>query len=529
MLADGSVEKLLVLRMKELCDRESEWYRRLWRLGTVGQLRELLTLGSPRASAGAREHALSTSRALADRDPALSGPRKGAVLRALPKTKDLDRFSAGNYSFNVLLHEVNLLEDDYLKLWIKFFENNLTAGGDTDVDLYSQLIAAHLRTVGFSSEWIVNFCNYELEHKVEDGSLGHMIAQIDSIREKGSGDWLFLIPVSKRTRIDSKATRPWHDKRSFGDRFRELFPQEDIPEHVGGLEFHVNALDKYSAITQVRRAVTQAESRVRVGGGRRQLQLSDIAWVNPGSFSVNLWSRRSRAISIPAIDAEGGLHTFFELPEQMESSLDLIAGFGMGTERSNCISAWAAVESLLADREDFGQIAQVAGRAADILTCRLLVLEISALAKTHSRAGKDVLSETLRGALLEDQVMITIRHLQEGGALAVGRGVGKVRLFSVQDLLASPQKVRETRNGLEAAFVRLYRARNSIVHSGEIEPHGFLQIMASAEVLLGALLDVVIAHFRTTGEPAGLAAVKAAWVVENIVESGSFDSLSSVI
>lgn len=532
MFTNDAVGKLLTLRIRELCNKESEWYRRLWNFGTIGQLRELLSLGDPRASASARDYALNAAMSLVTKDPALTGPRRGAVIRALPKKKDLERFTSGSYSFNLLLHEVDLLQADYLKLWIRHIPKVSSAanGNSTlDINLYAQLITAHLHTVGFSVEWILNFCNYELNRKSEESAFVEMLERADTVSTKGNGEWTFLIPVSKRTRIDSKTGRPWLTRKDFTARFQESFPQAEVPRHVGGLELQVIALDKYSAFKAVRRRISQAESRVRAGSKRRTLTLSDNAWVNPGAFKADLSRNQSLTISIPALDVEGGKHTFQKFHNQIESALDLLAGFDNGIERSSCINAWAAVESLLADREDFGQIATVSSRAADILTCRLLVGELLALATTHIRAGKDALSETLRNLPPKERVTAIEQHLRTGQTLTVGEGVGKIRLIHLQSIISSTKSIREAHEGIEAAFRRLYRARNSIIHAGETEPYGFSQIMTSSAILLGALLDAVIESHRSTGEPASLTAVKAHWAIEEAIESGAFEPFSMMM
>src|SRR5258708_5890001 len=151
---------LLALRIAALFDPSANWPHRMWRYGTVAQLRELLDLATNRSPLTARAFALSAARKLITRDASISGPRRGQIFDALPTNRNLKRFTLNSHSYWLLSQEVGKLDEEYLSNWSDLIarvgEQTSLADCTVDIDLSGWLIGAHLRGSGLSDLWILN-------------------------------------------------------------------------------------------------------------------------------------------------------------------------------------------------------------------------------------------------------------------------------------------------------------------------------------------------------------------------------------
>jgi hypothetical protein len=219
---------LLALRTAALFDSKSDWTQRLWRYGTVAQLRELLGLAENRATVGAKTYALNSARRMLERDPVIIGPKRGLIIRCLPRPADIERFVLNSSSYRILLQAVDSLDQEYLRLWI----DQINARGEAtdignanlNVDLCGMLIGSHLRSSGLSETWIINHLQYELKRKQSASSMINVLEVADRITRKGEGPYSFLVPLRESAHINSKVGMPWLSRKDFTARFSELFP-----------------------------------------------------------------------------------------------------------------------------------------------------------------------------------------------------------------------------------------------------------------------------------------------------------------
>lgn len=250
--------------------------------------------------------------------------------------------------------------------------------------------------------------------------------------------------------------------------------------------------------------------------------------MHPGAVKVDLTPALPTDFRVRSLDVEGGKLLFEIMSEEIEAAFDLLTTFQSGPERAACIGAWAALESLLADPGDFGNLAEVADRAADILTCRYVVDEFLSLTTAHNRASNDALSANIADADSMTRIKLLEQHLKNGGDIVVGAGMGALVARRAKHQIGDPSEVDDIRNDISGTLRRLYQARNQIVHTGALKPYGFDMMMISAQVLLSVLMDKVIVAARTSGDPAGLIAAKARWCLQRVRSGQSFSLLASV-
>ena len=470
---------------------------------------------------------------LITRDPTVSGQRRGQILDALPTNKQLDRFVSNSHSYWVLAQEVDSLEQDYTARWTQLIQG---AGEDTalsdcqmDINLCGWLIGSHLRTSGLSDRWILNLCNYQLKRKQGQSSMADILAAADRLVQRGKEPVQFLLPLAERSRLDPRTGLPWLPRKMFRARFEELFPTVTVPRSPGGgLQLEVSAIDKYSAIKEASMLLARAEMRVNVSSNKRKLVHDYEAWMHPGAVKVDLAPMLPVDFRVPSLDVEGGKLLFTVMSDEIEAAFDLLTTFQSGPERAACIGAWAALESLLADPGDFGSLAKVADRAADILTCHYVADEFRNLAIAHSRASNDALATDLIAADNMTRIRLLEQHFRNGGDIIVGTGIGALVAYRAKRLVGNPSEVDDIRNDISAALRRLYQARNQIVHTGAFKPYGFDMMILSAQVHLSVLIDKVIVAARTSGDPAGLMAAKARWSLQRVRSGQSLCLLASV-
>lgn len=520
---------LLALRIATLFDRRADWSLRLWRHGSVTQLHELLALAASQSSAGARTYALAAARRAVLRDPAIPARRRGLILSALPKTGDIDRFMLRSNSYLLLEQEVQSLEKEYLNFWIDLIRSEGEDVSLTDaspgIDLCSWLIGSYMRGCGLSANWILNHCNYELKRKPSASSLINILEVAQSAIRQGPGKYTFMLPLTRSAHINSRTDMPWLSRAAFRARFAEVFPGAPLPDCQGGLQLDVLALDKYGAQKSAVRHLGQAETRVAVSSYKRVLVHTADAWMSPGDTQVKLAAGPNEDLRIPALDEDGGRLLFKQLPSDVEAAFDLLASSssGHGSERLACVGAWAALEGLLADREDFGNLADIADRAADILACCYIERIFTDVAIAHSRTAQDQLSSDLKDKDTAEQIRLVEEHMLLGRSICVGEGNGAVTGQKIALVVSGRSELTAVRNEISEAFRRLYQARNYVIHRGEGLPYGIDMIVPSSHILLSEVIDKAITASRRSGEPAGLLAAKARWALQR-VEDG--DSLS---
>ncbi|WP_280274722.1 hypothetical protein [Nocardia wallacei] len=522
MFDDNGVGKAITQRLAALVAPDGEWRDHLWRIGTLGALEECLSSARSGASLTRKQYVIETARRVTERDPAITGKRLGRILSSLPKKAD--SFSLGSSSYFILEHEVNSTRIDYFELWDAYLgsvdesEDPLTS--TVDITSIASYIAASLRSYGFSDIWIVKHCSYYLKHNADKSTLRGLLSTARTVQEKGSGIYTYLVPLRRRAAFDHESEPPWLSKIGFETKFAEHFPGAQLPSNVGGLMFEINALEKHSAYDTFLGKLSSAIMRSRVAASNWMLDISDTYWVTPGDgYEMQIIPAEASLIVIRSLDSDGGRRLLQPLPPELEAALDLLSNSDKTSARSACVTSWAMVETLFADSTDFGSLADIADRAADLLTCMYVADLLLGLAKGHTRVADDQLSQKL-GEIPEGQrIAILVGHLAVGGSLMVGEGQGLVSLQEARRLVGSKNYVHQLRNEFSESLRRLYDTRNQIVHAGVLEPYAMNTTLLVSSKLLAAILDEVISSSFYSEEPTALLAAKCRWLL-NRVEDG---------
>jgi hypothetical protein len=228
---------------------------------------------------------------------------------------------------------------------------------------------------------------------------------------------------------------------------------------------------------------------------------------------------------VPALDQDGGRALFSPISPEVDSALDMLVALNSEHDRTACVNAWAALESLFAGPGDFGNFVEVTHRAAAVITCSYIHREISGLGHAHQRKASDELTSQLGQLEGSAWLAAVIDYVKSGGKLEDDRALEALNQARVQSLVMDTRNIDDLRLSIAEAFGRLYRTRNTIVHNGESAPYGMSSVVAAARVLLSGLLDRVVVRSRDDKLGAALVAAKAELALARILQG---DDLSLV-
>ncbi|MBF6101713.1 hypothetical protein IU510_27210 [Nocardia cyriacigeorgica] len=521
MFDKHSVGESIAQRVSALIAADSGWSQCLWRIGTLGALEECLSLAKSGATLTRNQYVINTARRVTEKDPAILGKRRGQILSSLPKKAD--SFALGSSSYFLLRHEVDNLRSDYYELWdtylSKIDESEDVEDTCIDINSTASYIAAHLRTCGFSDKWIAKHCSYYLNHHSEKSSLRELLKVAGDIFKKGSGLYEFLVPLPQVS-FGRLTGAPWLPAEEFSREFEACFPEVDPPTHAGGLLFRIEALEKYGAYDSFVRKFSLARVRSRIGAGNRELAFVNSYWVVPGDgCEIQFEFADPFQLTISALDSEEGRRLLQPLPSELEAALDLLSNRKMAPSRSSCITSWAVMETLFADPTDFGSMADIADRAADLLTCMYVTDLFIRIADRHLQAEDDDLCIRLCSATAGKRFAYIVEHISMGRSIPDGEGQDIVDLQEAKRLVEEERYLHTIRNEFSEALRRLYDVRNQIVHAGILEPYAMDATLLVASKLLIAIIDEAIEDSFHSEEPTALLAAKCRWLL-NRVEGG---------
>ncbi|WP_156046753.1 hypothetical protein [Rhodococcus wratislaviensis] len=512
---EGSIGLAVVERIAGMYTVDAPWPQRLWRPSAIDALKHCVDLIEGDARDGAKSFAVDQARKRIENDLFIPRVHRGGMLKSLTvKPEKMVRGSATEARLKCVCAE---LEDSY-PAWVQQFVDDLddsvaVKSAAVDGNALAWQMAAFLRSVGMSDEWIANFHNYHLRHNKEVMSLSETVRLARQASEAGSG-WIFLVPI-RRLRSFVVPAPPILRRPDFERRFNEVFPGVPIPENRGGLVIDVDTIDKYAAIDKVQFEMRRIIDRHRASRtSRRKLELGGEAWVFPGGWRTAVSLDVRPKVEVRELDALGGGGLFSRASEELEAALDLLTAADRTSPRAATIAVWAVLETLFADESDFGELAVVADRAADILTCLYVKDAFGRIARGHARGGVDELAEQLRGSG-ESAAALLVEEALPHQAMAVSATLGELACGRAKLLTAT--EVGQLRSQLAAVLRRLYDMRNQVVHSGRISPFGLDRTYEESTVLISALMDELLKQHRDARRSAREVAGRAAWLLERVI------------
>jgi hypothetical protein len=510
-LTASSFDAHVTARMLEFAEPATPWYRRLWQPGSLLLADELLEASVP--SHGASSHARSALlRQLTDRmmkDPGAAAPSaRSALLKALPQ--DAEKVVAPGHDWQLLRQLSAQLRSSYLTTW----GAALRAAPGAVVAVPSpertaRLLAAHLLTSGWSAKYLHRWLIYHIRHDAIPYTLADLCDLAHTRTAAGSQPIEICVPLAADPPLPRPTPAGWLTSLQVRHWRAQHIPGSSPIRQHGALLLHVDAHDIYAGAELAREKLSQMVARFQVGG-RRPLTLGPDMWIK-GVPEPQPIAGSPRRVEVHAFERTDALWQR-DLPEELESALELMAPLDRGPAVAATTGAWAAIESQLVGPGDSAKVV-AAERLALIVACGLARAELTSLAWAHHKANNDKLAADIGSAgTNKDRAALALAAVTGAAQplLKPARPSDIQALERLAGLVQDPYRyVHAVASHIRVAFLALYRQRNLLSHSGVTSAVALRPTLTIAAPLVGAGMDRIAHVALTRGESALQLAARA--------------------
>jgi hypothetical protein len=488
----------IAMRMLEFFYRDVPWNRSLWSPGLRVQILELLE-SSEAVQAGALhlaalQHFCGVVLPVAANDQGVGDSRAKAVVNSALKGKLIYR-SADYYSMEMLAQD---LGQNYLARWSRHLQSTTTPS----VERAARSIAAHLLDLGFDSDFLHQWWTYRILHEGGTKGLAELIDEAHALAQAQPKEWDVLVAFEALpTRggvpegwLDSRSVRAWLESNGFS--------VEGVRQN-GGLEMSVTARDPYAAVSVVRERLDAVSARIALGLTGRLRPYNRI-WIRNQPRPFDLFRIRHRA-EIHSLRKEHQLYSIAEESSLLDSAIALLQPVNGGNLSAAISGAWAAIEALLHSPGD-GDRVTAGDRLATIVACSFPRAELTAI--SHNLDATSPLGAKV-AAINENKAKAreVAAAIQNCDPIQTSRPIDEASLERIRRIAASPSNgLNDVEGHLAAAFRRLYRSRNLILHWGRVGGDLRHACLRTTAPLVGAGMDRIAHSWLIEGlHPLGLA------------------------
>lgn len=499
-------EKLegLVPRMLELCSRNTPWHRRDWRPGTLELIDEML---SEALLPGTRPHSITELReymtAALRADCGVSSTQK----KIADYVKDIGP------SGEATLHDVELarnhaedLRKTYLQNWANLLDEPSRAG-KVDVEGTAKRIVSHLLYCGVSAASVYQVLN-DLRMSEDDFSLSDAIRALD---EKSKSDFVcytFAIPIDRMPSFLHRKSIPvgWMTPQGLKDWKYQHARQAASVRHQGGFTLTVKARDINEAAAGVQQILPQLAFKFQAGS-ENGFSVLPLMWSQEKGTDFPT-KRSSYSLKIKAFQRADTLHDLC-IQSQTRNILARVEPLQTNDSHVAVVNGWVALESLLTDSGEKDFLA--AERMALVVAASYFRTEMAWLAKCYVDAyqGQSQIADEIME--MEQSIERSKRMAElvlDGSEFGLLDEVDQLAIDRMRDALQNPKEVfGRTCKILRREFLRLYRKRNLIVHSGRAVEHGLESVAEKVvPLLINGIDQLLIANIQNELDPKSLAA-----------------------
>lgn len=483
--------ELVCSRLRDFFARNAPWHRRLWSIGTVLRLREVLEYadgcltGRSPSTEGLNFVVGSASREVG-RDPGVAhlATEIESLLQQLrvDSPKDLSRHVCAQ-----LEQLARRADGEYCERW-------RDAGDDVPVEFASRAFASHLLDSGLSSEHLYRWLQ----------ATASSLSTVPELAEEAAGmmsrtrlrEYEVFVPCSAPY---DKPAEPggsvkWLDGSAAAEWLKQQIPQAEPRRHSGGFLIIVERRDPWAAVDAAQALVARVDARARVarlfGEGVRMNGWARVA-VSHRSYRID---HLHSHVEIGSLDRQRSVYSFDAgLPIEVDDALELASYMKSPNVGAAVIGAWSAVEALLIRPTERSKH-HAADRLAALVACSLPRAELTPLAYRHTEAANDQLAAAIQAA---DTNYAKVRHveghLRSGGRLALTDGSEIAAQDRIVAILEDPAgNLERIRGYVTESLRRLYNQRNQIAHSGSLRSAALTATARTSFALVGAGLDRIV-------------------------------------
>ncbi len=497
----------VLARLADFFADTAPWPRRLWQVSSVLALEEAAEAGTWLSNRALSTEAMSWYLRSIQRQlgPDLglgdSGLRRevNALLGSAlaPKSRERRR----------LIELIPLGRQDYLKRWA----GAIASGKAVSAERLARAIATHLLDCGHSSGSLHRWARAWLGWP--DATLGDLLSSANAVAQQGDKEFAVLVPFI--------AVPDAH----LAEHLPEWVPAARVSQWLtdngfepvrnsGAFLYTVTAKDAVAAARLVGASIRRLETRRSFSRGKqRSLRPVGSVWVDAHPTPLPL-RPPERGVAVLALERErivyaagGGSR------ERLDEALELAGALNSGPAASAVAGAWAAIESLLFEPGDEGDKADgravAASRMATVVACSWPRAELTPLSRRHRPAQADDTSMALGNSATNlERCDVVAEAISSAGGLALEDDTDIAAENRMRDVLANSQsQLNDAALTFEAAFRRLYRQRNIVVHGGSTGSIGLEPALRIVAPLFGAGMDRLFHAQLTEGlQPLELAA-----------------------
>lgn len=498
MLPVNSYDRHVAASLLDYMGAKAPWQRRLWGVGTVMGLREVLegseAVQSGVLSSGAFENLCHAVETVACQDPGTGVSEERRLLQKC--LRSCPRFGSSDYLIiNQFLSEI---EEKYLSRWKQTLLNLAEKDQQPSVDLAARSIATHLLDLGFSQVYMHPWWTFRIEHEPGLRLLADLVDDAAELIRQTPADFEVLIPFLSTPGMGSDEPPHWKSPTAVSHWLREHgFDPRDLRQ-TGGLLLPVKARDVYAAVEQAFEIIERLSTRVNLGTSS-QLQPAPEAWVRNYQKAFQ-FRRTERGVEISALLRENQLYTASPT-SNIDAALELLGSLNEGPPGPAVASGWAAIEALLLGPGDGKDRGSAGESLAALIACSYPRAELTALAHAHMKEADDRLAEQLKVAeTSRERVALIANALKNQQKLALSSESDQLAETRMKALLVNPKSsLKQIEDSACRTLRRMYRQRNLILHWGRMNAVCLRAALRTAAPLVGAGIDR-IAHFWFTNK-----------------------------
>ncbi|KJF19100.1 hypothetical protein [Acidithrix ferrooxidans] len=502
-------------RLLDFFGHNTPWPRRLWGIGVVLGLREIIEYNKV-----AREGNLSNDGlkyAIASMMKEIVFDR--VILSFVNEVNKILENVPANEKTSIYLSEhdeakleqlTQRLDERYFDWWIESAEKGMLP----PVERTARSIAAYLLDNGFSPDLLYRWLDGYMRNNEEPNLTELFIQAKDMVSKSLSRPYEVVVPCVAPIQINKLPSAvSWMNPSETAAFISDLSLQGPKPRQNGSLVLRVVARDNWAAIEAANDLVVRVVARMQVGFPKR-VSLAPVgkAYIKGTSKEFELRSRR-RQLDIHALDRQNAVFNVDSADfQQLDDALELASYMKTGSIGAAITGGWAAIEGLLVYPKEPNRVA--ADRLAAIVSCSVGRAELTSIAFAHSNFGNDRLADELRNLDTEapnyERVRLVEGHIRKSGTMTLSDPSNQAALDRVVKMINSPAtEISHIRQYVQDTFRRLYNQRNLVMHGGSFRSVALPATLRTAPPLVGAGLDrIVHAQLRhdQTLSPLSLAA-----------------------
>jgi hypothetical protein len=509
MLNVNSYDRHVAACLLDFFGTETPWQRRLWAVGTVMGIREVLE-GSEAVQSGVLspksfENLCQSVEVAVGKDPGAGSPEERRLLQA--GLRSCPRPGSADY---LVLHQLLAqIEESYLDRWRLALQDLARSGHGPRPERAARALATHLLDLGLSAAYLHPWWTFRIHYEEGVRSLADLVEDAAALLHQTPTDFEILVPFLGVPGMGTEMPAHWRDSKAVSRWLRENDFDPRGLRQTGGLLLQVQARDVNAAMEQVSEVVERLAARVNLGTSSR-LQPAPMAWVR--GYDKNrkpyLLRRVERGVETPALSQENQLYTV-SATSSIDAALELLGSLNEAPPGPAVASGWAAIEALLLGPGDSGNRGIAGDRLASLIACSFPRAELTTLARAHMESAVDLLAEQLENTRTNrERVEILIRALLAGYPLVLSSESDRLAESRIKALLSSPRSsLRDIEDHAIRALRRMYRQRNLVLHWGRMNAVCLRAALRTAAPLIGAGIDrIVHAWFSKRTSPLELAA-----------------------